>query len=67
LKRLFYDGNTKPARVGPALTTDALWIRTTNGGDQARYFYSTDGVRFEEFDPTFKLEFGMWTGDRLGF
>ena len=66
-KRLFYDGNTKPAKVGPALTTDALWIRTTNDGEQARYFYSTDGVRFEEFGPTFKLEFGMWTGDRLGF
>jgi beta-xylosidase len=66
-KRLFYDGNTKPTTVGPALSTDALWIRTTNDGEQARYFYSTDGARFEEFGPTFKIEFGMWTGDRLGF
>ena len=52
---------------GPKLTLDDLWIRTTNQGDQARFFYSTDGETFSAFGPTFTLKFGRWTGDRLGF
>ncbi|MFW6170972.1 MAG: hypothetical protein ACODAD_10820 [Planctomycetota bacterium] len=46
---------------------DRLWIRTVNEGNQARFLWSTDGETFSRFGPEFTLEFGRWTGDRLGF
>jgi len=65
-KRLFFDGNGELAD-GPALAVDDLWIRTINDGNQARFAYSTDGAAYSDVSPVFRLKFGKWTGDRLGF
>ncbi|HUT92939.1 MAG TPA: glycoside hydrolase 43 family protein [Thermoguttaceae bacterium] len=65
-RRLFFDGDGTLVD-GPPIATDSLWIRTSNDGDQASFAYSTDGRQFQAFGPTFTIEFGMWTGDRLGF
>ena len=65
-KRLFLDANGSIIQ-GPVIETDTLWIRTSNDGDQARFAFSTDGEIFHRFGPDFTLQFGKWTGDRLGF
>ncbi len=64
-RRMFFsaNGQTTP---GPAVEGDALWVRTTNTGDRARFEFSTDGQDFERIGPTFTIRFGRWTGDRLG-
>lgn len=50
----------------PDVDVDALYVRTTNDGDQARFAWSADGREFRDFGPTFTIAFGKWTGDRLG-
>ncbi len=65
-KRLFFNGKGT-LTDGPELSGDDLWIRTSNDGNQARFAYSADGETYSDFGPVFTLEFGKWTGDRLGF
>ena len=65
-RRLFFSANGR-VEDGPAIKTDTLWIRTINDGDEAQFFYSTDGKAFSPFGSQFKLTFGRWSGDRLGF
>ena len=65
-RRLFFDANGRRT-AGPIVDADALWIRTTNDGDQARFGWSTDGRAFRDFCPAFTIRFGKWTADRLGF
>ncbi len=66
IRQLIFNANGKVIR-GPAIKTDTLWIRTVNDGDQARFAFSTDGGSFARFGPEFKIKFGNWCGDRLGF
>jgi hypothetical protein len=42
-------------------------MRTTHKGNRASFEYSPDGESFTRFGPEFTLQFGRWTGDRLGF
>jgi beta-xylosidase len=65
-RRLFFDARGQ-VTAGPVIDADTLWIRTSNDGDQARFAWSTDEQTFHELGPTFTIEFGKWTGDRLGF
>jgi len=65
-RRLFFSADGK-VTLGQAVESDRLWVRTVNEGDQARFFWSTDGTTFAPFGPTFTVKFGRWTGDRLGF
>jgi beta-xylosidase len=65
-KRLFFDADGTISQ-GPVIETNILWIRTTNHGDKARFFFSTDGSTYQAFGPDFTIKFGKWTGDRLGF
>ena len=52
---------------GPEITSNDLFIKTSNTGNQAFYEYSLDGSTYERFGPDFTIKFGNWTGDRLGF
>jgi beta-xylosidase len=65
-RRLFFDAKGQ-VMEGPSVDTDTLVLRTVNDGNQARFAWSSDGRKFSDFGPEFKLEFGKWTGDRLGF
>jgi beta-xylosidase len=65
-KQLLFNANGK-VTDGPVIEANALWIRTINQGDQARFAYSTDGESFSRFGPEFTITFGNWCGDRLGF
>ena len=53
--------------VGPEISGSQLFIRTTNNGNQAWFEYSTNNKTYQRFGPEFTLQFGKWTGDRLGF
>ncbi|WP_052260614.1 glycoside hydrolase 43 family protein [Photobacterium gaetbulicola] len=66
-KHLFYMNEFGEMLTGDEYQSDTLHIRTTNIGFDAYFEYSLDGTEFSRFGPTFKLEFGNWTGDRLGF
>ncbi|WP_204274600.1 glycoside hydrolase family 43 protein [Vibrio astriarenae] len=66
-KNLFYMNEYGETLIGEEYQSDSLFIRATNIGFDAYFEYSHDGVEFIRFGPTFKLEFGNWTGDRLGF
>ena len=65
--RLFYMDGMSNKTQGPEITSDTLFVRTSNVRNQATYEYSTDGKIFVPFGPTFTISFGKWTGDRLGF
>ncbi|WP_342804418.1 glycoside hydrolase 43 family protein [Alteromonas sp. M12] len=65
--RLFYMDGMSNKTQGPVITSDTLYVRTSNTRNQATYEYSTDGKSFRAFGPTFTISFGKWTGDRLGF
>lgn len=52
---------------GPEITSNDLFVRTSNTSNQAFYEYSLDGKTYERFGPEFTIKFGNWTGDRLGF
>lgn len=62
----FMDGRGNKT-MGPQLKGNTLYVRTTNNSNQATYEFSTNGKKFERFGPVFTIEFGKWTGDRLGF
>lgn len=64
---LFFMDKMGERVVGPLLKGNDLYVRTSNKINQATYEYSADGEHFEPFGPTFTIEFGKWTGDRLGF
>jgi beta-xylosidase len=64
---LFFMNEYGTVTEGPAISSNDLYIRTTNSENQAFFEYSADGRTFEKFGPTFTLRFGKWTGDRLGF
>ncbi|MFF5364456.1 family 43 glycosylhydrolase [Streptomyces scabiei] len=52
---------------GPAVTQDAVWLRTTwdvNG--VSRFSYSLDGSTFTAFGGTYQLTWGGYRGDRIG-
>jgi len=65
-KKMIFNKNGKVTE-GPAIGKDVIYYRTQNDGNQAFYEYSLDGERFERFGEPFRLEFGRWRGDRLGF
>jgi beta-xylosidase len=66
-RNLFFLGTDESIMEGPEISENSLFVRTTNEGNKAWYEYSTDGETFERFGTEFTIEFGMWTGDRLGF
>lgn len=66
-KHLFYMDKMGNKTLGPKLTTNDLYVRTSNARNKATYEYSFDGKAFKAFGPTFTIAFGKWTGDRLGF
>ncbi|MGR5064011.1 glycoside hydrolase family 43 protein [Photobacterium sp. DNB22_13_2] len=60
--------NAKGEQVeGAIIDSDTLFIRTTNNGSSAFFEYSLDGEIYEFFGQKFDIEFGNWTGDRIGF
>ena len=65
-KQLYVNANGK-VQTGPVISSDFLWIRTVNEGNQANFAYSTDGESFARFGPEFTIKFGNWCGDRVGF
>jgi hypothetical protein len=44
-----------------------LWLRSEMDGATARFSYSTNGQSWSRLGPEFKVTFGNWRGDRLGF
>ncbi|WP_440877013.1 glycoside hydrolase family 43 protein [Thalassotalea sp. PLHSN55] len=66
-KHLFYMDPMSNKTLGPEITGNDLYVRTSNARNQATYEYSFDGKSFKAFGPTFTIAFGKWTGDRLGF
>jgi len=65
-RRIFFDANGT-VHNGPVVRSEYLWIRTANKGNQATFAYSKYGKHFDRLGPPFIIEFGKWTGDRLGF
>ena len=53
--------------LAPQIQRDVLFIRTVSNRDRATFEYSLDGRAFLRFGPAFEIQFGRWTGDRLGF
>jgi beta-xylosidase len=53
--------------VGPEITGDQLWLKSTWGLDgRSRYAYSADGKSFTDFGPEYQLSWGNYRGDRIG-
>jgi len=65
-RKVIFNNNGK-LKERPIVRKDVIYCRTQNDGNQAFYEYSLDGERFETFGEPFRLEFGRWRGDRLGF
>lgn len=66
-RSLFFQDHLGRNTGGPEIRSTELWVRTPNDGDQAAFEYSLDGQHFAGFGPPFTVQFGRWTGDRLGF
>lgn len=66
-RQLFFMDKFSKRIPGPEIDSNDLWVRTYNDVNQTYYEYSFDGKTFERFGPEFTIEFGKWTGDRLGF
>ncbi len=66
-KNLFFMDNFANEKLGPEIPGDELYVRTSNTSNQAFFEYSLDGKTYERFGPEFTIQFGKWTGDRLGF
>ena len=66
-RQLFFMDKFGQKSEGPVLKGNELYVRTSNNSNQATYEYSTDGETYQRFGPVFTIEFGKWTGDRLGF
>ena len=55
------------ATPGPAITQNALWLRSTWGFDgQSQFAYSLDGKAFQPFGEPYRLTWGDYRGDRIG-
>ncbi len=65
-RRLIFNNNGK-VEEGPIIRSDVIHYRTQNDGNRAFYEYSLNGQRFSKFGEPFRLQFGRWRGDRLGF
>jgi beta-xylosidase len=65
--RLFFMDNSGKETKGKMFEGVDLYIRTTNNGDRASFEFSFDGKAYEGLGPEFRMKFGHWTGDRLGF
>jgi beta-xylosidase len=66
-RSLFFMDKEGKIITGPAIESDNLFIRTNNAGNKAFFEYSLQGQTYERFGPEFTVQFGLWTGDRLGF
>ncbi|WP_394153764.1 family 43 glycosylhydrolase [Vibrio maritimus] len=66
-KRLFFMDKLGNTTLGEVYNEDCIYFRTENFGTSSYFQYSRDGEIYQDFGPEFKLEFGNWTGDRLGF
>jgi hypothetical protein len=65
--QIFFMDKEGVETIGPEIKNKQLFIKTSNDGNQAYFEYSTNGKVFQRFGPVFTLQFGKWTGDRLGF
>ncbi len=55
------------ATPGPAITQNALWLRSEWGFDgKSQFSYSLDGKTFLPFGPVYQLAWGNYRGDRIG-
>ena len=66
IKRIYYQNDSGRFDLGPVVEQSVIYIRSTNDGNQAKFFYSYDDQTFIPFGPLFTLKYGQWTGDRLG-
>jgi len=53
--------------TGPVVTAQIIYYRTDIDGPMASLSYSFDGENWVQLGPRFRLKFGRWRGDRLGF
>jgi beta-xylosidase len=51
-------------KIGPALTSNTLYLRGTYQGIDCHFAYSTDGTTFSDAPNTFKMGFTNWKGGR---
>ncbi len=58
------DGAEQP---GPRVESDTILLRTAIDGDRARFSWSLGGNEWATLGPSFRLTFGQWRGDRIGF
>jgi beta-xylosidase len=65
-RRIYYESDTGMTEFGPIVEKDLIYLRTTNDGYKAQFYYSSDGEKYVPFGPKFDLRFGDWLGDRLG-
>jgi beta-xylosidase len=65
-RNLTFNENGK-VTVGPALTTNNLWLKSTWEFDgNSQYSYSIDGKTFTPFGNRWQLTWGNYRGDRIG-
>ncbi|WP_084883642.1 glycoside hydrolase 43 family protein [Vibrio sp. qd031] len=67
VKNIFFMDKNGEFLLGDVFTHDKIFVRTRNNKSTAHFEYSEDGSSYQRFGPDFTLEFGNWTGDRLGF
>lgn len=65
-KKLIFNHDGKQT-LGPAVRGDVIYFRTRNNGAQAGFTYSLDGKIWTKFGKPFRIIFGRWRGDRIGF
>ncbi len=66
-KKMFYMNHKEDITLGKQIIGNEIYIRSSNNCDKAFFEFSLDNKSFKRFGPTFRLKFGRWTGDRLGF
>ncbi|MGC4235808.1 MAG: glycoside hydrolase 43 family protein [Niabella sp.] len=53
-------------KIGPNITNDIIWLKTTWGLDgKSNFYYSIDGKAFIPFGETYQMMWGSYRGDRL--
>jgi beta-xylosidase len=66
IRTVEYNNNGK-ATLGPVLTGNVLWLKSTWGSDgKSQYSYSEDGKTYTVFGEPYLLSWGNYRGDRLG-
>ncbi len=65
--RWLVSNNDGAEQLGPRVERDAVFLRTAIDGDRARFSWSVDGNEWSRSGPSFRLTFGRWRGDRVGF